>query len=48
MKLNLDVDGVIVVFLDDICFTGDLRLTLRIIFNKIGPQIILGGCREKQ
>ena len=32
MILNLDVDGVIVVFLDEICFTGDLRLTLRYIY----------------
>lgn len=35
MILNLDVDGVIVVFLDEICFTGDLRLTLRYIFKKL-------------
>lgn len=27
--MNLDVDGVMLFFLADICFTGDLRLTLQ-------------------
>lgn len=31
-QINLEVDGVIDGFLDEICFTGDLRLTLHYIY----------------
>jgi hypothetical protein len=31
--VNLDVDGVMVVFLAEICFTGDFLLTLRVCYQ---------------